>query len=190
MTASLEERTLRWTVDQFLALHAAGVVGAGDRLELVDGKVVEQVPIDPPHAGTTKLLSLVLHRRVLGRLVVSVQDPLVLGPHDMPQPDVAVLLWRDDVYTTRHPTPEDAVVVVEVADSSAESDRRDKLPRYARAGVVGCWLVDVQRRVVEVHRSPGPDGYADVTTHADGEVVAQADDRVRVAVADVLPPQG
>jgi Uma2 family endonuclease len=109
------------------------------------------------------------------RAIVSTQNSIRLGQWSAPQPDFAVLRPRADFYATgERAGPADVLLLVEVADTSLRYDRTVKLPLYARAGIAEFWLVDLQRRVIDVYREPSDDSYAVMTTHAAGEEVALA----------------
>lgn len=90
---------------------------------------------------------------------MSAQNPIRLGPHTEPQPDLAVAR-RTSAYASRHPDAADVLLVIEVADSSLPFDRSEKAPRYGRTGIPEPWLVDVEARTVTVYTVPGPDEYA------------------------------
>jgi len=138
----------------------AGILGPKERVELIEGEIVDMAPIGSPHAGTTDLLtSLVAGAVADGLVFVRVQGPLRLDAHNEPQPDLMLLRPRADRYRQGHPTA--AAVLVEVADSSLAYDRGSKLALYARHGVPEVWLVDLPGRAVEICREPGPQGYAE-----------------------------
>jgi Uma2 family endonuclease len=90
------------------------------------------------------------------------QNSLVLGEDTEPQPDIVVLRRRPVPYKDRKAGPEDALLVVEVADSSLAYDRTIKMRLYAEAGVAEYWVVDCAAETVEVRRTPGPERYRDV----------------------------
>ncbi len=121
---------------------------------------------------------------------MSVQNPLRLDDGTEPEPDVVLL--RPDSEARGMPRPPDALLVVEVADATLEYDRRVKAPRYARASVPELWIVVLEDRSVEVHRQPGPDGYAHVQTVGEEEALGvEALPAVApVPVRDLLPPPG
>ena len=104
-----------------------------------------------------------------------------------PEPDLSVLHPRADFYAAAHPTSADVVLLVEVADSSAASDRRQKLPLYARGGVAEVWLLDLVAGVLERHRGPGPDGFTTVTRHTGGTLAPAGAPDLVVDVATLLP---
>src|SRR5665811_1663638 len=126
-------------------------------------------PIGSRHAACVKRL-LVLFQAVLGKQVMlSVQDPILLGVHSEPQPDIALLRARSDFYESRHPGPDDVLLVVEVADSSVGYDREVKVPLYAASGIPEVWVVDLEARTVETYRSPGSAGYLTHSAAGTGE---------------------
>lgn len=155
---SVEIARHSFTVDEFERMGAAGIFHPDDRLELIEGEIVEMPPIGPPHAGAVAYLSKLLNRR-FDDLVVIVQSPIRLGDFSEPQPDVALLRWRDDFYRSAHPTPADVLLVIEVADSTVETDRKVKIPLYARAGIPESWLVNIPDERIEIYSEPSGDSY-------------------------------
>jgi len=164
----------RFTVDQYHKMGDAGVFHEDDRVELLDGQIVEMSPINPPHAGCVNRLTRDLTRALGERGMVSVQNPVVLGQHWEPQPDIAVLRPRADGYASRHPEPNDILLLIEVADSSLGRDRADKVPTYARTGVPEVWLVNLPAETIEVCTGPGPEGYRAVRRVHRGETLEPA----------------
>jgi len=160
-----------FTVDDYHRLAEVGILGEDDRVELLDGQIVEMSPIGPRHAGCVKALTRLLYRTLGDAVVLGIQDPAVLGTRSEPQPDIAVLKPRADSYRSAHPRPEDILLVIEVADTSLESDRDVKLPLYAGAGIPEAWLVDLEHDVVAVHRHPGPGAYQDIRTMGRGDAL-------------------
>ncbi len=173
-----------FTVDEYEAMGRAGVFPEGKRLELLGGEIVEMTPIGSPHASIVNRLTRLLVTGLGERAVVAVQNPVVLSDLSEPQPDLAVLRPRADFYAAEHPRPDDVVLVIEVADSTASWDRRVKRPLYARAGVAEVWIVDVTARVVEVALEPTGDGYQRVHPFGvDATVSPVAFPDVSIAVA-------
>lgn len=117
-------------------------------------------------------LNRLFSARLGERAIVHVQNPIVLGAHWEPQPDVVLLRPREDFYTAAHPRAEDVLLVVEVAETSLEYERRVKLPAYARAGVPEVWLLNLPDDRLEILRDPAPDGYRDARRLDRGERVA------------------
>ena len=166
MQATLDCRDVpirrRFDVDAYYRMADTGILAPKDRVELIDGEIVEMAPIGSAHSGTTnRLTGLVGRLAADGRVVASVQSPLRLDPFNEPQPDLMLLRPRADDYTASHPTAADVLLLIEVADSSLAFDRGPKLDLYARHAVPEVWIVDLPGRAVEVCRGPGPEGYAE-----------------------------
>lgn len=148
----------RFTTEEYHKMGEAGIFHEDDRVELVEGEIVEMTPIGARHAETVNTFNdLMGDLRGGSGYTISVQNPIVLGIHDEPQPDLALL--RADRNRTRLPRPEDVLFVVEVSDTTLRYDRETKLPLYARGGVREAWLVDLQNGVIELHTEPSTDGY-------------------------------
>ncbi|GIW06979.1 MAG: hypothetical protein KatS3mg060_1784 [Dehalococcoidia bacterium] len=163
----------RWTVEEFDRIAEALPAGETERLELLDGVIYEMTPINPPHAGAVRALNR-LFSVLAGQAIVDVQNPLVLGPMSKPQPDLMLLRPRPDDYRSAHPSAEDVLLVVEIADSSAEIDRRLKLPLYATAGVAEVWLTELQREIVTRYRDPVNGKYTNFRVFRRGQQISPA----------------
>jgi Uma2 family endonuclease len=185
MPAELRRR--RFTADEYHWMARVGILGPNDRVELLDGAIIEMPPISPEHAATVNGFNEHFLSRFGDVAQVRVRNPIRIDTFGEPQPDVVLVRRRADSYRLAHPAPEDAFLVVEVADTSLADDRRVKLPFYARAGIAEAWLVDLQHGVVHVHREPSPDGYRVIRTVRRGERLAPLafPDR-EIAVADLL----
>ena len=144
----------QFSVEEFDRMVEAGVFREDDRLELIEGEIVEMSPIGRRHAGFVRKLTKALERLLGDRTIVSVQNPVLAGGRSKPQPDVALLVPRADFYTTIDPEPRHIQLLVEVADTSLEYDTTVKVPLYARAGIREVWVVDANAREVIVFREP------------------------------------
>lgn len=129
------------------------------RIELIEGELIDMPPIGPQHASRVNRLIRIFSEAAGDLAIVSAQNPILLGDLSAPQPDLALLRWRDDFYEKAHPGPEDILVLVEVSDSTLSHDRNRKLPLYARFGVPEVWIADIAGRSLEVHRAPNDGGY-------------------------------
>ena len=144
----------RFTVDDFHRMGEAGILAPHDRLELIEGEIVEMSPIGSRHLSVVNTLNHLLVLHAGNEAIVSVQNPVQLGDHSEPEPDLALLTYREDRYRNALPTAKDVLLLVEVADTSLESDRDVKLPLYARHEVPWVWLFDLRSDTVEVHSDP------------------------------------
>jgi len=184
---SVVPKTRRFTADEYHRMGEVGILTDEDRVELIDGEIIEMSPIGPPHMRCVMFLNEVFVRRLAGRAVVSPQNSIRLTPHTEPQPDVILLQPPLDRYARRIPQPSDALLVVEVADISQVRDRQVKLPRYAAAGISEVWIVDLDADAVEVYRAPAPTAYTESRRLVRGEALApSAFPDVSLAVGDIL----
>ena len=170
---AVELQRHRFTLEQYERMIETGVLTDRDRVELIEGEIIEMPPIGDPHAGTCNRIAHVLFARLGTRAVIAVANPVALPiVVSMPQPDHAVLKPRATFYADRRPQPDDTLFVVEVMDSSTRDDRRIKAPLYARAGVPELWLVDIPRSLVEVLREPRAGTYESARTLRRGDAVS------------------
>ncbi|MDQ6693415.1 MAG: Uma2 family endonuclease [Chloroflexota bacterium] len=149
----------RFTVDEYHKIGDAGVIREDDRVELIAGEIVEMSPINVPHAECVDTLNMLFAPLLAGRGVVRVQNPIYIDKFNEPQPDVTLLKPRVNRKRQQHPGPDDVLLLIEVADSTLATDRRLKLPLYAGAGIDEVWIVNIQKKVVEVHLDPAGGKY-------------------------------
>lgn len=144
----------RLTTADYHKMGEAGVFHPTDRVELIEGEIIDMAPIGSPHAGIVALLNHLMVPALAEQAIVNVQNPVVLGEHSEPQPGLSVLRPRADFYRNSHPVPADIMLLIEVAESSSHFDREIKLPLYARYNVSELWLVDLQHKALTRHRAP------------------------------------
>jgi Uma2 family endonuclease len=176
-------RPIHWTCAEF---HRFGDLGAfeGRGAMLINGVILEQGPMNPPHAITLELVEAALRSAIGGGWRIRSLSPLVLGLDLDPEPDIAVIVGspRD---STDHPTSED--LVVEVADSSLDFDTNDKRLLYAQAAIRDYWVVDTNGRKLLVYRDPQNGDYSSVQAYGPADTVAPlAAPTAAVRVADLL----
>ncbi|MEK6410987.1 MAG: Uma2 family endonuclease [Acidobacteriota bacterium] len=143
-----------FTVDEYYRMAKGGVFSEDDRVELIEGEVVEMSPIGSTHQGCVDALSTILTRRLGRAAIVRVQGPIHIDEYSEPQPDICLLKPRSDFYRRSHPVPADVLLVIEVADTSIQFDRNVKLPLYARVGIPEAWLIVLMKDFIEVHSEP------------------------------------
>jgi len=141
-----------WTVDEFHRMAAAGLLDETDRVELIEGEMIDMAPIGSKHAFIVNRISQLFSASVGGQCLVSTQNPVRLGERSEPQPDIALL--RSGNYMEALPTAAEVLLIVEVSDSTIEYDRDVKLGLYARHGISEVWLLDVNAGEITVHREP------------------------------------
>jgi Uma2 family endonuclease len=167
----------RLTVAEYQRLTAVGVLGPDDRVELIEGLVVEKPPRTAPHDGTVGVIHDLFHAVLPDGWEPRCRLSLEL-PDSQPEPDFAVVWGDGRKFMARHPTAADTGLVVEVADMVVLRDRRDRARTYARAGVPVYWIVNLVDRRVEVLTDPsGPTAvpaYATAAAYAAGADVPLA----------------
>jgi Uma2 family endonuclease len=154
-----------------------------ERIELLEGVLVEMTPQGTRHAVVIERLSHLLFAAIGGRARVRIQLPFAASDVSLPEPDVAVAPVGD--YESAHPSQ--ARLIVEVAESSLNKDRLVKGGVYATAGVTEYWVVDIAAKMIEVHAEPSDGQYTRIRTVRPGEVIRlQAFPDVELAVSDVI----
>lgn len=162
----------RFTTDEYAQIIAAGVIGEDDRLELLEGEIVEMSPIGPSHSSCVVRLTGLLYKLDSPHILIRVQDPIHLGEYSQPQPDISLVQWREDYYAKGHPEPEDILLLIEIAESSYSYDRDMKLPLYARAGISEVWIVALLQQTVDVYRGPSKAGYRETRQLRRGDALS------------------
>lgn len=165
-----------------------GILDGNERVELLDGQVVEMAAIGSRHAACVNRMTLFFVERFGRQVTVSVQNPVRIDSYTELVPDLMLLRRRDDFYAEALPGPEHVLLVVEIADATLEHDRRVKIPVYGRAGVPEAWLVNLPDRRVEVFRDPSPaSGYRESTSLPEGRSIEAGSVRgLSVKVAEIL----
>ncbi len=176
-----------FTVDQYHKMARSGILSEDDRVELLAGEIVDMSPIGSRHAACVKCLNQIFNESLQGQAVVSVQDPIRLGPRSEPQPDLALLKPRADFYANAHPGPQDVLLIIEVVETSAEVDRKLKLPLYAKAGIPEVWIFELSAKKVEVYRNPSARKYLVSETYTKKQTLSlQAYPHVNVDLSEVF----
>jgi len=172
MAVEVELSRRLFTVQEYHRMAEAGIFHPDERVELIEGEIVQMSPIGPRHAGCVINANRLFLTRLGDRAVVSPQNPVVIQPRSEPQPDLLLLRPRAVSYNREHPIPEDVLLAVEVADTTVRFDRLVKARLYAPAAIAEFWLMLAMDGTVEVYRAPGSDGYTSVTQHGSGQMVS------------------
>ena len=151
-------------------MFKAGIIGADERVELIEGQIVEMHGQGTRHIWSVSELITIFASR--GGVRITAQSTLQIGDRVGPEPDVVVL--RADTPKVRKPSPENTLLVVEVADTSLAHDRYTKAPLYARANIAEYWIVDLNGERIEVYREPSPAGYRTIRYVLRGESLSPA----------------
>ena len=186
---SLLAPTYKFSVEEYEKLAEVGIFGEDDRVELLNGEIIIKHAIGHRHAQAVTNLVELFMEQARRRYMVSPQNPVWLDEWSMPEPDI-VLIPRSQRTAGRHPKPSEALLVIEVADSSLHYDRRDKMRAYARAGVREFWILNLEDDVFETFREPDGEIFAVTQSAGAGaDLSPLAFPDVRIAVDDVIPPR-
>jgi Uma2 family endonuclease len=147
----------RWSVDEYHQMAQAGLLDETDRVELIEGELIDMAPIGSKHAFLVDRLAELLSSGPNAGHMVRVQNPVVLGERNEPQPDIALV--RRVSYIDRHPCSDDILLIVEVSDTTLEYDREVKLALYARHGIPEVWLLDVKAGELTAYQDPAEGQY-------------------------------
>ena len=168
--------TRRFSAEEYHRMGEVGILSEDERIELIDGRILEMSPIGSQHAAYVTLLHRAL-RAVEETAIVRIQNPIILDDETEPQPDIAVVKFKANAYVDYHPYPEDVLLIIEVAETSLDEDKEIKLPRYAASGIPEVWIVNLIENIVEVYREPltlanGIPGYRGQTDFRSGELLS------------------
>ncbi len=165
----IKENKFLLTTQQYHLMYEAGVFKDGDRLELISGEIKTMSPIGRKHVACIIRLDNLIQKKLADREMVSTQNTIKLDDNCQPQPDLAILKPRDDFYEAGLPTPEDILLIIEVADSSIDYDRDVKAPLYAAAGIPEMWLFDVNKKAIAAYSQPSALGYKQIHRYDEGD---------------------
>jgi len=172
MNVTLGSERTRVSADRYQKMVATGVLTKYDRVELIDGDMLNMAPIGPPHSAVVARLTKQFVLSVVDSAIVSPGGSIRLGDYSVPQPDLMLLKPRADFYAGQIPTPSDVLLLVEVSESSLAFDQSTKRALYARHGVAEYWVVDIPGKRVHVYREPAADGYTEAVERSSSDVVS------------------
>ncbi|MBH8574351.1 Uma2 family endonuclease [Nostocaceae cyanobacterium CENA369] len=178
-----------WTVEEYHRMAEAGIFGAEERVELLEGKIIWMIAKGTAHRSAVGRTDKLLQNRLGNRAWISVQDPITLNERSEPEPDIAVVKIDPLDYADHHPTPPEVYLVIEVADSSLKLDCKTKAKAYSNAGIKDYWVLDVVSRQLYVFREPNQDGYQSQVVLPEDATISPVDfPDLSIAVLEMLPP--
>jgi len=160
----------RWTVAEYHQMADSGILDTSDRVELIEGELIDLSPIGSRHAFFVDRIAELVSGGPRADYMVRVQGPVALGECNEPQPDITLI--KRGNYTERHPGGADVLLIVEVSDTTIDYDRDVKLGLYARHGILEIWLLDVNGRELTVYRDPAEGQYRQIRKLTAAEVVS------------------
>lgn len=178
----------RVTVDELYRIYEGMPAGGARRMELINGEIIDMMPPGPFHSASSSRTNRAVVRKSGDRFIVRCQEPLRINSHNEPQPDIAVVKPRQDDYALSHPGPDDALLIIEISDSSLEFDLNIKRRTYAAAEIAEYWVLDVAARELHAFRCPWQGDYTEHQTCSEQEEVrCTTIGDLKFTVAELLP---
>lgn len=186
---SMTVQTLRkkFTVGQYHQMLESGILTDRDRVELLQGEIIEISPIGRRHAACVDRLTELFVGELRGKAIVRVQNPVQLSGNSEPEPDFAILRRKPDFYAEGHPQSSDVFALIEVSDTTLEFDRTVKTHLYAQNQIAEVWIIDLTAATVQIYREPSASGYQQLQTFRRGQSIAfQALDEVQFTLEQIF----
>ncbi len=137
-------------------MAVVGILRLDEKVELIAGQILSKMsPQGSLHAAAIRR-AYPLFSQCLKQVLVQKQLPVILNNFSEPEPDIAVVKAEPLDYDDCHPTAEDVYLIVEIADSTLNSDLEVKAKEYARSGIEDYWVLDVNHRQLYVYRQLTP----------------------------------
>lgn len=179
----------QWTVNDYHRMLDAGILAESDRVELLNGEIIEMSPQRPPHTTATKRAYDYFKPLLSGKADVRSQSPIILSSLSEPEPDIAVVAIDELEYSLSHPKPNDIFLLIEVADSTLARDLGEKAKAYSKANIQEYWLVDIKERQVHIFLHPDGDTYQQKRLKSeDNSCSILAFPDIEVSISQLLPP--
>lgn len=183
MAIEVQKRLI--TVEDYHKMAEAGILPERG-IELINGEIFEMSPIGSRHAKAVNKLNRILGKLLGDDMIISIQNPILASDYSEPEPDIAILKYREDFYANAHPKGADTMLVIEIADSSINYDLKVKLPVYAQSGVPEFWLVDLGKEEIQAFWQPTGDRYRFSQLVAKGDILTAQYFALEIAVAEIL----
>ena len=173
-------------VSEYYKMAEVGILKRGEKLELIQGEIIRKFPNSPRQASFTNRLNARLGKIIANEALLSIKHPLRIDEYNEPEPDIAVLAYREDYYSLSHPKANQVFFIIELAETSLNFDREIKAPLYARAGIPVYWILDLKHENLEVYSNPQDGLYRrnDFKKNSDKVKIPGFD--VEILVSDIL----
>lgn len=185
MAVELKKRKI--SREAYHVMIDAGIFGPEDKIELLNGEIIDMSPIGSTHMSVVNRLTHLFSQALSGSAIISVQNPLNLGEFSEPEPDLTIFKYREDFYEDAIPTAADVLLLIEVSDTTLKKDREVKLPLYAAAGISYLWIVDLENRLIEEYTNPKEGIYQNRLICKKGDVLILDELDIEIMFDDILP---
>jgi Uma2 family endonuclease len=179
----------RVTVSEWHKMGKYNIFPPNARMELIEGEIIDMAPIGPSHASCVRNLIELLSIQKGKAALLDVQNPILLSNSSEPEPDLTLLRPMAHIYRQRHPIPEEIFLLIEISESTIHYDRDQKIPLYAKEGIVECWLVDLNEFQVEVYQNPTANGYTSQQIFESGQVLIPKQlSHIKIPITEIFTP--
>ena len=182
-----QPETLRWSLERFDRVIAAGAFREDDHIELIEGELLVMTPQGDDHVIALNLINQLFWRSIPSGFFLYIQSSFALNDFSKPEPDMVLVAGQPRDYAAGKRRPR-AGLIVEVADTSLDYDRKTKGELYSRNGVQDYWILNLLDRRLEVYRDPTSSGYSNTAKLApDASISPLALPDLSYRVSDMLP---
>ena len=157
------------TVAEYDRMIEAGIYTENDRIELLNGEIIELIPKGPKHVYFNEKIADILKEKLGKTADVRSQNPIILDDFSEPEPDIVLAIPPRENYLENHPTSSDILLVMEISDTTLTYDREAKAKAYSRNGIQQYIVLNVQDNSLEDYRQPAADGYQSKQTYRNSD---------------------
>ena len=157
------------TVAEYDRMIEAGIYTENDRIELLNGEIIELMPKGPKHVYFNEKIADILKEKLGKTADVRSQNPIILDDFSEPEPDIVLAIPPRENYLENHPTSSDILLVMEISDTTLTYDREAKAKAYSRNGIQQYIVLNVQDNSLEDYRQPATDGYQSKQTYRNSD---------------------
>jgi Uma2 family endonuclease len=176
------------TVKEYDTMIESGVFDEDEKVELLNGAIVEKMPKGTKHSAATDRINRIFYRHFGETVFIRNQNPIWLDDFSEPEPDIVLAVPKTDEYENSHPTPDEIYLILEVSDSTLSYDRKAKSEAYSRANIRQYLVLNVREKTLEDNRQPSADGYQFKQTYRIGEEFNLVEfPEITIAVSDFFP---
>lgn len=165
----------------------ADVFAGNSNYELIEGEIVKKMTQGSFHIGCVNKLTRIFGLNMNDDFILSIQNAVIIGEISEPEPDLTLLKFREDFYSSGKATSEDVLLLIEVSDSTLKYDRDVKLKLYAKASVAEVWIVNLPKKILEVYSLPSEDKYTSVEKYEKAQTVSPKSlPKIMINTADIF----
>ena len=191
MIAVFKPAPMAISIERYEKMAAAGVLTRDDRVQLIDGEILEMAPIGTRHGSVAGRLMKRLILAAGDAAIVRTVNPVNLEAFSQPQPDLVLLRPRADDYVDSRPGPRDVLLLIEVSETTLDFDQGRKRSLYAAAGIREYWVIDVNDRRVVAYSDPQSGSFCSIVEHGlEDELAPRALPGVGIIVKELFVDPG